>query len=277
MSLVNAETGEVVDIADHEEATHLVAEASAAIAHMNVWTGKAIEAVTEAHTRRAWIALGYGSWDEMVEAKNWKWKPLTTGERGAVAEVMRQKGMSFRAIGSVLASSPQTIRRDVDGEFTSDRSGVPFGTPHDYPQQEATDDPGPLDGDAAGYGDGPLGHDEGETTGEDASDTASGGGQEDEATSVPPAATSHPDATPAPENERSISSTTGYGSDGMPQTDTKITIHWEYTTLEPVTGKMVGVMDETWTSTRYFSGATKFTEDLLSQNPFSAQILIKCA
>lgn len=43
MSLVNAETGELVDIADAEEAREIIAATSGAIAHMNAWTAKAIE------------------------------------------------------------------------------------------------------------------------------------------------------------------------------------------------------------------------------------------
>ena len=121
MSLVNAETGELVDIADAEEAREIIAATSGAIAHMNAWTAKAIEQIVQAWERKVWIAEGLGSWDELVEAKNWHWRPNTQGERSAVAEIFRQKGFSLRAIGTVLASGQQTIARDL--------AGVPNGTP----------------------------------------------------------------------------------------------------------------------------------------------------
>lgn len=206
MTLVNPTSGEVVDIADADEARQIIADTSAAIAHMNVWTGKVVDQIVLAHQRRVWVAEGYGSWDELCEANKWRWKPLTSGERSAVADLFRQKGMSFRAIGVVLASSPQTIRRDVDGEFTSDHSNVPNGTRSTPTQQEATDDSDPIEGDAAGYGDGPLGHDEGETADEEASEQEAAGADEGaQATPVPPAALSHPDASPAHQDEGAAS------------------------------------------------------------------------
>ena len=76
----------------------------------------AIEQIVQAWERKVWIAEGLGSWDELVEAKNWHWRPNTQGERSAVAEIFRQKGFSLRAIGTVLASGQQTIARDLAGE-----------------------------------------------------------------------------------------------------------------------------------------------------------------
>ena len=52
-------------------------------------------------------------WDELVEAKNWHWRPDTQGGRSAVAAIFRQKGFSLRAIGTVLAAGQQTIARDL--------------------------------------------------------------------------------------------------------------------------------------------------------------------
>lgn len=196
MSVVDTTSGEVVDIADRQEAERIAAGVTTAVDMFNAWGGALLDAICEAYEKRIWVALGFGSWADLVDAKGWTWKPHTSAQRVAVGEYLVDHGMSLKAIAKLTAHSKQTIRRDQVGGYESDQ-GVPNGTPHSYPQQEATADPEPLEGDGDDDADGPLGHDEGETTGEEASDTASGGGQEGLVTPVPPAATSHPDATTA--------------------------------------------------------------------------------
>lgn len=139
MTLVNAETGELVDIADETEATRLAAEISAAIAHMNARMGQALDAMIEGYNAKIWVSLGYGSWGDLVEAKHWVWKPTTSTERVAIGEYLRDHNLSFKAIAKLTASSPKTIRRDQVGAYDSDR-GVPNGTPHATPEITEADE-----------------------------------------------------------------------------------------------------------------------------------------
>ena len=121
MSLIDVTTGEVIEVANREQVEQLVARCSAAIAHMNARTGEAIEAMLDAYNGKAWIALGLGSWAELVEAKGWRWAPLTSADRAAYGELLRSKGMSLRAIAVTAGISHQTVSRDL--------AGVPNGTP----------------------------------------------------------------------------------------------------------------------------------------------------
>ena len=158
--LVSSATGELVDIADAEEARQIIAETSVVVAHWNAWSEKVINQMCLCNDRKVWVAAGYGSWEELVEAKNWVWKPRTSGERTAVAEMFRQKGFSLRAIGALLASSPQTVRRDIAGSFDSDVA-VPNGTTKNTTQEGAAADSGQPRGDVGMSDDGPIGHDDG--------------------------------------------------------------------------------------------------------------------
>ena len=115
MTVVDTTTGEVIEIADAERAKELAAHVTSAIAHMNVQTGVAIDAMVDAYKERIWIGLGFGSWDELVDARNWRWKPLTSEDRAAFGEVFRNNGMSFRTIGRLMGTSDATVRRDLAG------------------------------------------------------------------------------------------------------------------------------------------------------------------
>lgn len=120
MTLVNAETGEVVELADETEARRIADGIGVALARVNVATGDLVEKVATALHRRAWVALGHGSWDDLVAAEGWEFNPRTSTERAALAKVFRESGLSFRAIGKLVSASPQTVMRDT--------AGVPFGT-----------------------------------------------------------------------------------------------------------------------------------------------------
>jgi hypothetical protein len=113
--LVDTSTGEVVNIATADEAFDLAVQVDAAIAHMNARTGAAIEALLDAFNQKAWIGLGFGSWDELVEARRWIWKPLTSADRAAFSELFRTHGMSFRSIGKIVSANPSTVQRDLAG------------------------------------------------------------------------------------------------------------------------------------------------------------------
>ncbi len=121
MALVDTHTGELVEIASPDVARRIVEDIGSAVATANRASGRLIETIAEALRLKAWIGAGYGSWEQMVDGEGWEIRPATTSDRAALAEVFRSSGMSLRAIGKVLNTSPQTVLRDT--------AGVPSGTP----------------------------------------------------------------------------------------------------------------------------------------------------
>lgn len=85
-----------------------------------------------AYRRRAWVALGYPSWDAYCDTEFGALHIKLPREQ-RVTEVlqMREAGMSLRAISSVTGLGRGTVARDIEvgrGDGTSDDSTVPFGT-----------------------------------------------------------------------------------------------------------------------------------------------------
>lgn len=75
---------------------------------------------------RAWIALGYASWNDLCEAEfaGTRFR-LPAAERAEVIGQMREAGMSTRAIASAVGVTHTTVRREVStGTF------VPVDTVH---------------------------------------------------------------------------------------------------------------------------------------------------
>jgi hypothetical protein len=70
--------------------------------------------VTELWERRAWIALGYDSWEAMCGAEFPGLLLPRAVRQDAVAD-MRSKGMSTRAISAAISADDRTIRRDLAG------------------------------------------------------------------------------------------------------------------------------------------------------------------
>lgn len=139
MSLVNPETGELVDIATREEAETLANQITAAVAHANARNGDCINLMIEANLSKIWVALGYGSWDELVEARRWRWAPLLPADRAAYGEFFRTKGMSYKAIGTLMGRSAQSVRRDIEGAYESD--GLPNGSATPEPADDEEIEP----------------------------------------------------------------------------------------------------------------------------------------
>lgn len=142
MTLVNAETGEIVEIATREEAEALAAEISASVAHANVLNGRCINLMIEANLAKIWVSLGYGSWAEMVEAKNWRWSPLLPEDRAIYGEYFRKHGMTYQSIGAVMGRSAQSVRRDIEGAYASDRlpnGSAPAADPDPLPNGSAVE------------------------------------------------------------------------------------------------------------------------------------------
>lgn len=70
--------------------------------------------VTKAYLGRAWVALGYDSWDAMCDAELGGTRlRLPREERREIVGSLREQGMSTRAIGSALGVSDHTVRKDL--------------------------------------------------------------------------------------------------------------------------------------------------------------------
>jgi SAM-dependent methyltransferase/transposase len=113
VTLVDAGTGEVVELATQEQAERIVANLDRLVVQANVVNGELIEEIAEALRLKAWVPLGYGSWEAMTEARGWEFSPRTSTDRAALAKVMRESGMSYRAIGKLVGASKNTVQRDM--------------------------------------------------------------------------------------------------------------------------------------------------------------------
>lgn len=114
MSLVDTTTGEVVDLLDAPSALRLARQITSQIERVNIEVGALVEVVADALAGRAWVALGYGSWADLVDGMGWEFRPRTSTDRAALAQVFRESGMSLRAIGKVVGASKSTVERDLD-------------------------------------------------------------------------------------------------------------------------------------------------------------------
>lgn len=115
MSVVDTATGEVVDILDKDSAFILAKRITRQAAKVNSEAGHLVELIADALKGKAWVALGYGSWGDMVDAQGWEFTPRTSTDRAALAQVFRESGMSYRAIGKLVGASKSQIERDVEG------------------------------------------------------------------------------------------------------------------------------------------------------------------
>lgn len=71
--------------------------------------------ITELYVGRAWEALGYADWPELVEAEFGGPLRLARADRQESAARLREGGMSTPAIAEALGVSDETIRRDLSG------------------------------------------------------------------------------------------------------------------------------------------------------------------
>lgn len=110
MSLVDADTGEIVEVMPREEASHLTDRIRSGLGVM--W-----ELVEEAYRRRAWLSLGYESWDAycFTEFGSSHLK-LPREDRREVVASLRDAGLSQRAIAAATGVSQGTVRTDLSGE-----------------------------------------------------------------------------------------------------------------------------------------------------------------
>lgn len=90
-----------------DQAREFVEHVRASVEDLKDWIIRAVKG-------RAWIALGYGSWDEMCEAEfDGAVIRLPREDRREAVASLREAGLSTRAIGSALGISNQTVGRDL--------------------------------------------------------------------------------------------------------------------------------------------------------------------
>lgn len=107
MTLVNADTGEVVAECTADEARDLTDRIKFALE--GTW-----QLVVMAFESRAWAALGYRSWDDYCTREFGQARlKLPREEREEVVGSLRDAGLSIRAIVAATGASDQTVQRDL--------------------------------------------------------------------------------------------------------------------------------------------------------------------
>jgi hypothetical protein len=107
VTLVNAETGEVI-----EPPPFTQDEAQRWKANFEAVTERWVELRIEGFQRRAWLALGYDSWEDLCDSL--ELPRLERDDRRAAVGAMRAAGMSTRAIGAAVGASDGTVRNDLN-------------------------------------------------------------------------------------------------------------------------------------------------------------------
>lgn len=117
MTLVNAETGEIVADISADEAREITDRIKVGVEA--VW-----HLIVEAYNRGAHRALGYSSWDDYCTREFGTSRlKLPREERQEVVASLRESGLSIRAIAAATGLGQGTVQREV--------AGVPNGTPAD--------------------------------------------------------------------------------------------------------------------------------------------------
>lgn len=89
--------------------------------------------VERAYLGRAWLALGFDSWDDMCDAEFDARIPLPREQRQEVVGSLRDAGMSTRAIASALGVNDKTVRNDLAGAEKSAPGSVLGADGKTYP------------------------------------------------------------------------------------------------------------------------------------------------
>lgn len=118
---ISLEDGEYVegrlesDFLEFDEAHALIVQIRNGLADLADNATEVQAKITLAYQRRAWIALGYEDWGDLVtkEFKSAKRAKLPTADRTELHAQMRKSGMSYRAIAEVTGASKDTVQRDV--------------------------------------------------------------------------------------------------------------------------------------------------------------------
>lgn len=88
-------------------------------------TTKIQELIITAYQGRAWVALGYASWDEYISGE-FASSPLALPRetRQEAVQSLKKQGLSLRAIASVTGTSPQTVANDAAAASTGTEAEV---------------------------------------------------------------------------------------------------------------------------------------------------------
>ena len=71
--------------------------------------------ITEAYTHRAWAALGYESWEDYVAVEFGSERlSVSRAERPSVVGILREAGLSFRAISDVTGDAVSTVHAALE-------------------------------------------------------------------------------------------------------------------------------------------------------------------
>jgi hypothetical protein len=135
VTLVNAETGEVVADMARDVARDLTDQIKVAV-------GATWELVKRAYEGRAWTALGYGSWDDYCSQEFGASRlRLPREERQEVVASLRDSGLSIRAITAATGVSRRTVQGDLKEVA---QSSPPATSDPDHPRE--TPAPQPITG-----------------------------------------------------------------------------------------------------------------------------------
>ena len=105
-----------------EPATDMdVAEAKEFVAYIHGVQDEGPRRVIDAYRRRAWLALGYGTWADMCDGEDLRLPREMTPE-------LRAGGLSIRAIAAVQRVDPKTVRNDLSGGEPGPENSPPAPT-----------------------------------------------------------------------------------------------------------------------------------------------------
>jgi len=136
VSTIASANGDVVADLTADEARVLTDEIKTGIE--TTW-----ELVKRAYIRRAWIALGYGSWDSYCSAEFGSGRlRLPREERQEAVASLREAGLSVRAIASATGTSKSAVSRDLAGVPNGTGEGTPSGEGRKFPDLWAGFPPG---------------------------------------------------------------------------------------------------------------------------------------
>lgn len=123
MTLVNTDTGEIVETLDEHAARRLTDRIRLLAETMAETLDKMAALIDEARTGSAWLALGYRSWTDYVSSEFSGVLPRLNREpRQEFVRELAARGMSTRAIAPVVGVHHDTVATDI-------RSGVGIPTP----------------------------------------------------------------------------------------------------------------------------------------------------
>lgn len=129
MTIINADTGEIV-------ATMTEAEAREITNRITTSIGVCWDLIKTAYLGRAWTALGYASWDDYTKAEfDEAHLRLPREERREAVASLRDAGLSIRAIAAATGIAPNTVQADLNQVYQ-----------FDTPDSETFEEPKPIIG-----------------------------------------------------------------------------------------------------------------------------------